>query len=100
MLGMRVLSTRWLASIWHPVGRSCRVRSEAFSMQEQTQAGKSAPELYGLPISPIDIPLPALEARMVYEHIVHAIQVAMKVAHLRAPSSTRLQPFCADRRCI
>ena len=40
------------------------------------------PEHYGLPVAAVDVPLPAVEAGVVHKHVVHAIYVAMEVAHL------------------
>ena len=45
--------------------------------------GLATPELYGLPVASIDVPLPALEASMIYKDIVHAVQVPMEVPHLQ-----------------
>ncbi len=74
------------------------------------QGGRmSTPELYGLPVASIDVPLPALKAGVVYKDIVHAIQVPMEVPHLQSAhtklqlqnhKNSRTPPACVQRTLL
>ena len=59
-----------------------------------TSGYAEAPKQDLLPVAAINVLLPPVVTRVVHEHIVHAVYVAVKVAHLR-PLQAGCQLHCA-----
>lgn len=79
----------WLSEKMGRQHRLCVNKSPVLSVPSLDAIGvlprrrMATPELYRLPVTAVDVSLPALKAGMIHKDVVHTIQIPVKVPHLR-----------------